>query len=74
MAHEDVLMPMVGQILTVDVKEGDKVEEGDTMATFESMKMKMPLAAPVSGTVVKVNGKTGENMEADDVFAVIDED
>jgi biotin carboxyl carrier protein len=36
---------MVGKIVKVDVKVGDKVAEDDQVAILEAMKMEMPIVA-----------------------------
>ncbi len=43
-------------IVSFDVKEGDVVEHGKVFGTIESVKTVSDLYAPVSGTVVKING------------------
>ncbi len=42
----EVTVPMVGKIVGVSVKVGDKVAEDDQIATLEAMKMEMPIVAP----------------------------
>jgi biotin carboxyl carrier protein len=66
-----VTVPMVGKIVAVNVKAGDKVKENDQVATLEAMKMEMPVVAPVSGTVQEVNIKAGDEVTADTVLMVI---
>jgi acetyl-CoA carboxylase biotin carboxyl carrier protein len=67
-----VTVPMVGKIVAVSVKAGDKVKENDPVATLEAMKMEMPVVAPVSGTVKEVNVKAGDEVTADTVLMVIE--
>jgi acetyl-CoA carboxylase biotin carboxyl carrier protein len=66
-----VTVPMVGKIVAVNVKAGDKVKENDQVATLEAMKMEMPVVAPASGTVKEVNVKAGDEVTADTVLMVI---
>jgi acetyl-CoA carboxylase biotin carboxyl carrier protein len=63
---------MVGKIVAVNVKAGDKVKENDQVATLEAMKMEMPVVAPVSGTVKEVNVKPGDEVTPDTVLMVIE--
>jgi acetyl-CoA carboxylase biotin carboxyl carrier protein len=63
---------MVGKIVAVNVKAGDKVNENDQVATLEAMKMEMPVVAPVSGTVKEVNVKPGDEVTSDTVLMVIE--
>lgn len=44
-------------LVNVDAKVGDKVEAGKPFGTIESVKTLSDMFAPVSGTVVKVNGE-----------------
>ena len=67
-----VTVPMVGKIVAVSVKVGDKVKEDDQIAVLEAMKMEMPLVAPITGTVKEVCVAAGQEVEAEAVIAVID--
>jgi acetyl-CoA carboxylase biotin carboxyl carrier protein len=68
----EVTVPMVGKIVNVLVKVGDKVEEDDQIATLEAMKMEMPLVAPASGVIKEIFVSAGQEVEADTVLAVIE--
>ena len=67
-----VTVPMVGKIVSVTVKVGDKVKEDDPVAVLEAMKMEMPIVAPVSGTVTELRVNAGQEVEAEAVIAVIE--
>jgi acetyl-CoA carboxylase biotin carboxyl carrier protein len=67
-----VTVPMVGKIVAVSVKVGDKVKEDDQVAVLEAMKMEMPVVAPVSGTVKEVRVAPNQEVEAEAVIAVIE--
>ena len=67
-----VTVPMVGKIVSVSVKVGDKVKEDDQIAVLEAMKMEMPVVAPVTGTVKEIRVAAGQEVEAEAVIAVID--
>ena len=66
-----VMVPMVGKIIAVDVKVGDKVEENSQIALLEAMKMEIPVVAPASGTIKDLNASVGQTVQADTVIAVI---
>ncbi|QEC50528.1 acetyl-CoA carboxylase biotin carboxyl carrier protein subunit [Baekduia soli] len=51
---------ITGTIWTIEVQVGDTVEEGDTVAILESMKMEMPVEAEEAGTVVEILCETGQ--------------
>lgn len=72
MAQENVEAPMTGKILSVAVKVGDKVSEGDELCILESMKMENPIVAPVSGTVVQLNVTPDKVVKPGEVMAVIE--
>ena len=67
-----VTVPMVGKIVSVSVKVGDKVKEDDQVAVLEAMKMEMPLVAPVSGVIKEVYVSAGQEVEAEATIAVIE--
>jgi biotin carboxyl carrier protein len=63
---------MVGKIINVLVKVGDKIEEDDAVATLEAMKMEMPVVAPTAGVVKEILVSAGQEVEADAVIAVLE--
>jgi len=67
-----VTVPMVGKIVSVTVKVGDRVEENDQVAVLEAMKMEMPLVAPVGGMIKEVRVKAGQEVDAEATIAVIE--
>ncbi len=67
-----VIVPMVGKIVSVSVKVGDKVEENDQVAVLEAMKMEMPVVAPVGGTVKEIHIAPGQEVEAEQTLAIIE--
>ncbi len=68
----EVKAPMVGKILSVKVKAGDTVEEGDELVILEAMKMEMPIVAPEGGTVKEVKVNEGDTVETEAVICVIE--
>ncbi len=63
--------PMPGMIVKYEKKEGDTVNEGETMVILEAMKMENALAAPASGTVKAINYASGDSVAKGDVLCVI---
>jgi biotin carboxyl carrier protein len=53
-AKEIVEAPITGTIISIEVKIGDKVVEGDVLLYIESMKMENPIMAPVNGKVTEI--------------------
>ena len=68
----EVTVPMVGKIISVQVKVGDRVSENDQIATLEAMKMEMPVVAPVGGVIKEIKVEAGQEIDADTVIAVIE--
>jgi pyruvate carboxylase subunit B len=67
-----VLAPMQGMVLTVKVKVGDKVKEGDVIIVTEAMKMQNDVHSPHSGTVKEIFAFNGEIVNKDDILMVIE--
>ena len=72
MAQENVEVPITGKIISVDVKVGDQIKEGDIICLLESMKMENPILAPVSGTIAKIGIAADQSVKPGDVIAVIE--
>lgn len=72
MALEKVEVPITGKVLSIDVKVGDAVKEGDVICVLESMKMENPLLSPVDGTVTEINVKVDQVVKPGEVVAVIE--
>ncbi|KAJ8720093.1 hypothetical protein PYW07_012136 [Mythimna separata] len=65
--------PMPGTVLTIKVKEGDKVEKGQPIAVLSAMKMEMIVQAPKAGTVKSVSITNGQKLEGDDLICTIED-
>ena len=68
---ETVSSPMPGNILGVNVKNGDTVKKGDVLMILEAMKMENEIMAPCDGTVSSVNVQKGSTVETGTVLCVI---
>ena len=73
MAQNEVVFPMPGKVISVEVGVGDTVELDDTLAVFEAMKIEMPLASTAAGTVKEIKANPEEMVEAEQVFCVIED-
>ncbi len=71
---KDITAPLEGKFfLTKESNEipkkiGDKINEGDTIAYIEAMKVINAITADKSGTIVEILGRHGEEIEEDDVI------
>ncbi len=72
MARETVEVPITGKIISVNVKAGDTVKEGDVLCMLESMKMENPILAPVDGTVVEVGVSVEQVVKPGITIAIIE--
>jgi acetyl-CoA carboxylase biotin carboxyl carrier protein len=57
--HADI----TGTVWKVEVTLGQQVAEGDTLLIVESMKMEIPVSAPVAGVVKEIFVAEGEMVE-----------
>ena len=60
-----------GKIVSISVKEGQMILEGDVVMILEAMKMQNEIQAPLSGTVTSINGKPGDSVEANSPLIII---
>jgi propionyl-CoA carboxylase alpha chain len=63
-----LLCPMPGQVVRIDVTEGDVVEDGQTLAIVEAMKMENVLKAEKRARVSKVRVVPGAVLAVDEVI------
>ncbi len=63
---------MPGKVVTVEVKVGDEVKEGQTILILEAMKMQNEVAAPIDGIVSAVHCEDGMNVEANVPLVLIE--
>ena len=68
---EPVSAPMPGNIVRVDVKQGDAVKAGQILIILEAMKMQNEIVAPKDGTVVQVVVKTGDKVDTGAALVVL---
>ena len=67
----EVLSPLAGKIVSIDVTVGQEVEEGKQVATVEAMKMNTYVFAPRSGRVTAVIAVAGTAVEEGSPLLVI---
>lgn len=66
-----VLSPMPGIILSVNVSPGQAVKAGDVLLVLEAMKMENEIVASADGTVKQVLVQKGTSVDTDDILVVI---
>ena len=68
----DVEAHITGTVWKIECQVGDVIEEGDTVAILESMKMEMPVEAEDSGTVAKICCEEGQSVSEGDTLVVLE--
>lgn len=64
--------PMLGEVIDVKVKQGDKVKKGDPLVVVSAMKMEMVVNAPIDGVVKEMAVSSGSHVEGDDLLVLIE--
>jgi len=76
---KEVVMPKLGltmskgKIVEWKKKEGDKVEAGEDIAIIETEKITTTIKAPISGIILKIYAKEGEEVPVGQIIAFIGE-
>lgn len=70
-AGEVVKSPMPGNILKINVAQGQAVKEGDVLIVLEAMKMENEIVAPKSGSVAQIAVSKGQVVETGTPLVVI---
>ena len=68
----DVISPMPGTVLRVDVAEGDSVTLGQQLGVVEAMKMELALLAPYDGVVAHVGAAAGDQVPIKHLLFTVD--
>ena len=68
----EVLAEITANVWQVPAEVGQEVAEGETLVILESMKMEIPVEAPVAGRVTEVRVKPEDQVQEGDVLAVIE--
>ena len=63
-ASGDVAMPMPGLVISVSVKDGDRVHKGQPLVVVEAMKMEHTLRAPRDGVVRRLTAGPDKRFES----------
>jgi 3-methylcrotonyl-CoA carboxylase alpha subunit len=72
-AHDgDILSPMPGKIIAVEISAGQAVTKGQKLLTLEAMKMEHTLVAPFDGVVADLNATPGAQVQVEALLARIE--
>ncbi|MEY3196974.1 MAG: hypothetical protein RLZZ59_342, partial [Pseudomonadota bacterium] len=67
-----ITAPLTGQIVTVKVKEGDEVVQGQDLLILTAMKMENIITSPMNGKIVKLHAKDGDHVSMKQVIVEIE--
>ncbi len=68
----EILAPMPGTIIEVQVNPGDKVVEGQELLVLEAMKMENPIVSTMDGKIKEINVKVDDKVATKQVMLVIE--
>jgi 3-methylcrotonyl-CoA carboxylase alpha subunit len=68
----NILSPMPGRIIAVDVTHGQSVTKGQKLLTLEAMKMEHSLVAPFDGVVAELNAEVGAQVQVEALLVRIE--
>jgi len=63
---------ITGTVWKIEVRVGDDVADGDTVAILESMKMEMPVESEDDGKVSEIRCEEGQSVQEGDVLVVLE--
>ena len=72
MAKIEVTSEVTGNVWKIQAKVGDVLAEEDVIMILESMKMEIPVEAPVAGKLVELLVAEEDSVVEDQVVAVIE--
>lgn len=67
----EVLAPLPGKIIRTCVEPNASITEGMEIMVIEAMKMETPIYAPCDGVIEKMLKKEGDEVNEDDLLAII---
>ena len=68
---QEVTAKLPGNVLKIEVSEGDVISEGDELMVIEAMKMETSISAPASGTIRSIEVSVGDQVQQGQVLVVI---
>jgi propionyl-CoA carboxylase alpha chain len=68
-----LLAPMPGKIVSVNVKDGQKIKSGENLLILEAMKMENLITATKDTKIKKINIKENDAVEVDQILIEFDE-
>ncbi|TWT81973.1 Glutaconyl-CoA decarboxylase subunit gamma [Planctomycetes bacterium CA13] len=72
LSRGSITSPMAGVILSIDVEEGDSVDDGQLLLVLEAMKMENQIIAPAASTVKSILVAVGESVQDGQVLVELE--
>jgi acetyl-CoA carboxylase biotin carboxyl carrier protein len=72
MARSEVKSEISGRVWKLETQVGDRVAADDAILVLESMKMEIPVSAPVAGRVLEIRVAERDLVEEGQVVAVLE--
>ena len=69
--EKEIRAPMTGKLLSLRVKPGSHVKEGDVVLILEAMKMEHRIEARVEGTVQEVGAEEGDLVDLGQLLVIL---
>ncbi|MEP0707227.1 acetyl-CoA carboxylase biotin carboxyl carrier protein subunit [Parvibaculum sp.] len=74
MATIEVKSEITGKVWKIETKPGDRIEEDDPILILESMKMEIPVSAPMDCKLVELLVAEEDAVSEGQVVAIVEED
>jgi len=72
MARSEVKSEISGRVWKLETQVGDRVAADDAILVLESMKMEIPVSAPVAGRILEIRVAERDMVEEGQVVAVLE--
>jgi acetyl-CoA carboxylase biotin carboxylase subunit len=69
-----IVSPMPGKVIKINVNEGDKIKKGDVLLIVEAMKMENNIVSPRDAIVEKVNVAVGNMVDGSTELVILSQD
>jgi acetyl-CoA carboxylase biotin carboxyl carrier protein len=69
----EVRAPLAGKVARLLVEPGNQVETEEPLLMLEALKMEIPVVSPVDGTLKEFWVRERQEVESDQVLAIVEE-
>ena len=68
----EILAPMPGTVIEIQVNVGDEVVEGQELLLLEAMKMENPIVSTIAGKIAEVKVAVNDKVASKEVMIIIE--